>query len=337
MLRAAAIPLALTQAEGRTSDSPTCNLTSWSGDGFGHQLAAAIACKLLSVSEPKYQYFPSEHFELEHTPAEPDALSGFLNTLFLPSGTAPAKVPFGRYHPTCDGGANYKRHPPCSPGKPTICDNCYRMVPLGEARTREASNHVIQSFRSHLSISHMMHTMSSHPHLRNATPGRERCHHRAAVCVHQRGVGKIGHFPGRKHTPQWAEVDSVRRRSYPAEWWLRGVRTALAEYEHAGRQASKVVVHTNDVGLANRTFGEMLDGQRFGRPDISLHVSGPDVSLIEMMHQMVFCCHTLLVGRSSLSSVISYATMAESTFSSYKADEHLPFTYRVIPRTASKR
>ena len=58
----------------------TCHLTSWSADGFGHQLAAALSCEALALAFPsRYRYSRSRHTRMEHAPvdaAAPSACGG---------------------------------------------------------------------------------------------------------------------------------------------------------------------------------------------------------------------------------------------------------------------
>ena len=88
-----------------------------------------------------------------------------------------------------------------------------------------------------------------------------------------------------------------------------------------------VVVHTNNIGLANATFGPDWEAQ-----PAALHVSGPETPLLQMLHELIFCCHTLVVGVSALSSVAALATEAQAVYGRVPHDMHFGFTYRVVPR-----
>ena len=108
-----------------------------------------------------------------------------------------------------------------------------------------------------------------------------------------------------------------------------------------------MVVHTNDLGLANRTFASLdTDGytaasdargegsakQQSGRrPPYALRMFGPDVPLLMMMHELIFCCEALVVGTSALSSVVAWARRPKPTVAHSARDIHLSFPYITVP------
>ena len=56
-----------------------CGLTTWSRDGFGHQLAAALSCEAWAMANASYIYVRSNHTALEHHPSNASTLLGWLN------------------------------------------------------------------------------------------------------------------------------------------------------------------------------------------------------------------------------------------------------------------
>ena len=336
-----------TSVQGATQGAK-CNLTTWSADGFGHQLAAILSCKLLALSKPHiYRYVPSEHTEIEHAPVNAHALLEFLDTMFLDlkAKMPPVNVPPRAYHRTCDGGQS-RRLPPCIQGQLTICDNCFRMFdpsahPNADARAAD-------ELRRQLAAASGVGDGS-------LAAAAASCPRRPVVCVHQRGLGSPGAWNDTRHTSARAERESLWRRSYPPSWWHRAIETALATGGGAGENL--MVVHTNNLALANGTFGPLDSngGRMSWRPSASHHarnrtsapreasfeetlavqVFGPNVPLLMMMHELIFCCETLVVGVSALSSVIAWARRPKPTVAHSSHDIHLGFPYTTL-RSASR-
>ena len=336
------------------SASPPCNLTTWSSDGFGHQLAAILSCKLLALAKPdRYRYVPSVHTEIEHQPVGASALLEFLGTLFLDKRSKKAASVHGvtprSYHRVCDGGMS-RRPPPCTLGAVTICDNCFRM--FDPAAHQDADRLAAAELRRRIAA-------ASGVGDGNVAHASSSCPRRAAVCVHQRGLGAPGAFNDTRHTTERGERESLWRRSYPVAWWRRAAEAALATISGGGQWEGRaeverlVVVHTNNLGLANNTFGPLdASGSRpakqpqqqqlsppqqqshtvpgTGLDALSVHVLGPDVPLLMLLHELIFCCETLVVGTSALSSVVAWARIPQLTIAHTAKDIHLNFPYQVV-------
>lgn len=296
-----------------------CDLSAWSSDGFGHQLAGALSCKILALAKPSaYRYVPSRRTEIEHAPADAAGLLDFVSALFLePAGRPPLAVRPRSYHAVCDG-----REPrACGAGGLTVCDNCFRTVdPIKHAAAVRA---VVGELRTSVA----------------AAAGGASCARRAAVCVHMRGLGTPGLFNDSRHTSRWAERDSMHKRTYPARWWRRAIGAALNE-SRSGRvlsvgaveEAAAVVVHTNSLELANRSLGPLGGGGEAGwAAGVRLRVRGPETPLLAVLHELAFCCRALVVGRSALASVATLMTHAKATFSPEQYDLHFRLRNRVVP------
>ena len=364
-----------------------CDITTWSSDGFGHQLAAALSCKLLALTHPRaYRYVPSRHTELEHGPAGADALFDLLDTLFLDvgGGAPPAQVPPGRYHPNCDGGWRPRKLPACAPNASalTVCDNCYRMFgQWGEPAVAAAAKLVVHELRRRVAAFMWAGDGS-------VDGARASCPRRPDVCVHMRGMGSPGTSARRQHaagapegasessrranhtttaaasssgdgailTTAKAEMQAMHRRSYPQAWWHDAVEAALRE-RHGVDDPSPptvgtvrtVLVHTNNDHLANQTFGpwpsgssssaradaapELLRAAWRGRgADVRFMLAGAHTPVLGMLHELIFCCRTLVVSTSALSSVAALATHASATYAHAKADMHFGFPYKNVIR-----
>ena len=61
-----------------------------------------------------------------------------------------------------------------------------------------------------------------------------------------------------------------------------------------------------------------------------MRVLGPDVPLLMMMHELIFCCESLVVGTSALSSVIAWARRPRPTVAHAAHDIHLSFPYVTV-------
>ena len=294
-----------------------CNLSAWSSDGFGHQLSGALSCEALALSEPSlYRYVRTRHLEFEHSPTGSDALLELLHTPTGPGdgGDPPLVVKPKRYHAVCDGDKK-RRPPPCHAGRLIVCDNCYNMVNMTAATSVRAE--MVRRVRERL---------------RRAVPGGT-CEQRFDVCVHMRALSTTLR-PSSAHglfvTPMWAERDSMRRRSVHAAWWGRAVDTAASErVGDRAEQPASVLVHTNNVGMSAVVFGE--DGVRANSRGDVVTTRGPNVSMLHMLHELVFCCEQLVVSISALSSVAGFATLARGVYAPIGRNPHLGYTYQKVP------
>jgi hypothetical protein len=121
-------------------------------------------------------------------------------------------------------------------------------------------------------------------------------------------------------TSQHQEAGSLwnRNRGLSTRWWREAI--ALAHNDRA--QSSDLLVHTNFPPWA-QSIG--LNGTIHGQTTIH----GPDVPLLHVLRDLIFCCGALVVGFSALSSVAAMASMAERVVAPERADKHLPFEYDI--------
>ena len=161
--------------------SPPCSLTSWSSDGFGHQLAAALSCEALALQNTSYRYRVAEHTMLEHDPGRRETAD--LLDLLNHGSTQPVKV-LRKKRYGCGCAADGRCAPPaCVPGFVSVCDNCFGTVDM---TTPEG-----EQLRARLAV-------SVRRRVKQRAPGRAglQCQHRSDVCLHVRTM-----------PPEWRDND----------------------------------------------------------------------------------------------------------------------------------
>ena len=307
-----------------------CAITSWSRDGFGHQLAAALSCEALAMANESYVYLWSNHTALEHHPSDADVLLGFLNHQSASTMQRyPISVPEGRYHANCPGTGTEVRLPPCSSSAVTVCDSCFGLVSPEIAGRLQIRERIAARLRQRVAA---------------ITGAGMTCpHRRSHVCVHLRGQGDPGLRKTRVVTSLYAERDAARKRQkkFPASWWRRAIEVAAVEARrsaHHGRpqvvqQAVRISIHTNSRVLAKETFGhlsELADGT-----PLSIHTSNETFPILELLQEFFFCCETLVVSESSLSWVAALGTEA-TIIASKPSEAHIGFRYakfQEVPHT----
>ena len=171
-------------------DERVCNITSWSVDGFGHQLHAILTCQALSLINASYRYVPSVHTRVEHGPKSHEQLLAFLNEVSGPREEAiqvPVKGAGGRYM----GRYRTKRCESCDP----ICDMCApkwaeepRVRVALRTRAVATLHRFIEGFR---------------------------CIAADAICVHMR-------------RRDWADLGDLDRRLVPDEFYVSAVQQLYA-------------------------------------------------------------------------------------------------------------
>lgn len=308
------LPRASAMHATRHARTSSCELSAWSSDGFGHQLSGLLSCEALAIYNTTYRFVRTRHIALEHTPVDSDALLEFLNR-----GRDAVDVEPKRYHGVCDGDKS-KKLPRCSSGQLTVCDNCYRMVDMD--KEPHVKREVAERLRRRLI----------------RAVGAPTCARRFDTCVHMRGLGDPGvqSKPGGLFiTPRWAEKDSMRRRTLASSWWHRAIEQAAAERPESQRNSPlAILLHTNNINMARSVFGP--DGTRqHGRRD-ELITRDANTSLLAMMHELIFCCDTLIVSISALSSVAALATQARAIYAGIDSNPHFRMRYTKVP-CASRR
>lgn len=298
-----------------------CAVTTWSRDGFGHQLAAALSCEAWAMANASYVYLRSNHTALEHHPSNASTLLGWLNQK---GGTAiqrqPLNVPEAKYHGSCP---NNKVIPPCSPGVITVCDSCFEFVAPELAERLRIREVLAASLRERVA--------ASFDHGENCPLGRSH------VCIHLRGQGNPGARTTSLVTSMFAERDAARQRQkrFPATWWRRALSAAanaVGTRDHAlVAGALRVAVHTNSKALASNIFGNLstLDD---GTP-IQMRTTDETHSLLLLLHELFFCCDALVISESSLSWVAALGTRAV-VVASTPTESRIGFQYQgiVVPR-----
>ena len=194
-------------------------ITSWSGDGFGHQLMALLSCQAGALSQNRMSYLPSVHTRLEHDPPNATALLDFLSN--FPAGRDAPSLPI----PSVEKA----RFPDCLQiSGVLVCDHClgrsFGTVGCSVALPMPQHTHATLLQRVHVS-------------LRAAFPGRS-CKAAPAetLCVHWRQ--KAG----------WESKNWVKNRVLPT--------STLATMIHAAQRnmtdSATVVVYTNADAADNR-------------------------------------------------------------------------------------
>jgi hypothetical protein len=350
----------------RPMDQHACNITSWSGDGYGHQLSAALSCEALALIAPsRYEYVRSRHTLIEHNPPDADELLDFLNTDGGLSPSAPSADvdPHAGYHQSCNAEKK-GAWPPCRNGHGrglrVVCDNCWATASdeLNLAnqptvhdelarRVRRRLRHAMRAARAAASTS--SHASREHT---PSTPLAEvdadpMCAARYHVCAHVRGVNNNASGLNAGVTVSLGEHQSVRRRLHPPSWWRRALRLAVSEATPPTLSPS-VLVHTNDERLATSYFthsssggstSALLAGSDAGADawtDARLTVRGPSTPLMRVLADLVFCCDALIIGVSALSSAAALATHARAVYAAGKRNPHFGMAQRVVPCGARK-
>ena len=185
------------------------NVTSWSSDGFGHQLMAMLGCQAAALSKNR-TYVPSVHTRLEHSPPNATQLIDFLTNF-----------PAGRAAPAPLADIDKPRFPDCAEIRGVqVCDHCFGRAfsTTGCSATPAMSRYI------HGVLLRRMHTS-----LRAAFPGRS-CNLREkdSLCVHWRQ--KAG----------WESMSWIRRRVYGKTTLTRMISDALRNMTNA-----TLVVYTN--------------------------------------------------------------------------------------------
>lgn len=94
-----------------------CNITSWSGDGFGHQFMTTVFCKEMAYDDKSFRFVGSLKTHMEHRDGNKKQL---LELLTILSGPERMHVKPGRYH--------FKSCKKCD----SVCDSCF---PSKQSRT----------------------------------------------------------------------------------------------------------------------------------------------------------------------------------------------------------
>lgn len=277
-----------------------CALSTWSRDGFGHQLAAALSCEALAMANKSYAYVRSNHTAFEHHPSNASTLLAWLNRFGSGTGLQkqPLSVPEARYHSNCLPS----RVPPCSPGVITVCDSCFGFVSPELAERSHIRQRLAAKLRRSVAAT-----------LENGEGCPSR---RVHICIHLRGAGSPGVRTTRLITSLFAEREAARQRlkRFPAPWWRRALEVAAKAIQDPGRTAVipqaplRVVVHTNSRGLAASIFANVStldDGTH-----VQIRTSDENTPLLEMLHELIFCCDSLITSESSISWVAALATKA---------------------------
>jgi hypothetical protein len=311
-----------------------CPLTTWSRDGFGHQLAAELSCVALTMLNSSYVYVRSNHTALEHKPADAAALLQMLNGGGGENRNGPVSVPEAKYHQACPSRAHgVAQLPPCEgPDSLTVCDSCFGMVDPDQAERAQVRRRLAAQLRRRVLAAVGLH-------------GREGCLADSFdVCVHLRGPGDPGLRTSRIVTSMYAERDAAlkRQKRQPAAWWRRALQVGM---EAAGRQRSgdrgatseppsrrRVLIHTNSRSLANETFGDLSALVASGGAPLDVRISDEKVPLLLVLHELLFCCSTLVVSESSISWLAALGTRAHIVSAS-EIEPHLGFRFggEVVP------
>ena len=306
-----------------------CGLTTWSRDGFGHQLAAALSCEAWAMANASYIYVRSNHTALEHRPSDASTLLSWLNrhTGSAAEQHQPLSVPEARYHSNCPKKVSPSGDlvlPACSPGIITVCDSCFGFVAPERAEQLQ--------IRQRLAAKLQQSVAASFDH------GEACLSRRSHVCIHLRGQGDPGPRTTKDITSMFAERDAARQRQkrYPAAWWHRALTAAASALGSAARrppEALLVSVHTNSKALASTIFGN-LSRLADGTP-IQPRTFDESFPLLQLLHELLFCCDALVTSDSSLSWVASLGTRAV-VVASTPSESHIGFHYRhgiVVPRS----
>jgi len=305
-----------------------CGLTTWSRDGFGHQLAAALSCEAWAMANASYIYVRSNHTALEHRPSNASTLLGWLNrhTGSAAEQHQPLSVPEAKYHSNCPKKVSPSGDlvlPACSPGIITVCDNCFGFVAPERAEQLQ--------IRKRLAAKLQQSVAASFDH-------GEACQSRRShVCIHLRGQGDPGPRTTKDVTSMFAERDAARQRQkrFPAAWWHRALTAAAGALGSAAPRSPEallVSVHTNSKALASTIFGN-LSRLADGTP-IQLRTFDESFPLLQLLHELLFCCDALVTSDSSLSWVASLGTRAV-VVASTPSESHIGFHHQgiVVPRS----
>ena len=96
------------------------------------------------------------------------------------------------------------------------------------------------------------------------------------------------------------------------------------------------MVHTNNYHLANQTFGpwRAVDADERVEPrhgeQVRFVMAGTQTPVLGVLHELIFCCKSLVLSTSSLSSVVGLATHAEAVYAHTKSDMHFGFRYQTV-------
>ena len=313
-----AIPLGMKQPPHKP-----CLLTTWGQDGFGHQMMARLSCEAFSLMNSSYGYVRSLHDTLEHSPPDGDDLIGLLN---FPQGEAtidthePVGVPAKHYHPNCKGWDSRRQAfqpPACNEGKIAICDNCFDFVRLGDVGAQG------EAIRKRLA-----------GWVRDRVAGASTaygttCQHKIHwdVCVHVRGVGSPGPRTSKLVTSMASERDNVfrRMRVRTTDWWFRAMSQAARVATSSASKPLKqlrVRMHSNREAMAPILNLTTLHGI-----PVEFSVGNSSTPLLQLLHELIFCCNTMIDGNSALSSVAALATRAKYVLSSTPRNKELGFRY----------
>ena len=219
------------------SEAPTapCTISTWSADGFGHQLLAALSCRALAMVENStYRYRASRHTELEHGPAD----EAVLLTMLHEDHEEPLTVKPAPYFKNCNGlrptgmpvfhgNTNPPARPKCVPGQNVVCDNCFNMVDFSKEFV--VHQRLAQDLRAQLRRHNTGSGGGGGHHARRW----QECSRRADVCVHFRvpHVVHSGNFTSRaQHTTPMAELMNMKRRMFPHSWWRAAVALAAVVF-----------------------------------------------------------------------------------------------------------
>ena len=190
------------------------NISSWSSDGFGHQLMAMLGCQAVALSQNRTRYIPVVHTRMEHSPPNVTELLHFLSS--FPAGReAPAPMP----------DVEKPRFPDCVQTRGVrVCDHCFGR----SFGTMGCSRALSMPQRTRATLLHRMHAS-----LRSAFPGRS-CPARGeteTLCVHWRQ--KAG----------WESRNWIKNRVFPKATLTTMIREVQRNMTSAS--ATSVVVFTN--------------------------------------------------------------------------------------------
>jgi hypothetical protein len=190
------------------------NISSWSSDGFGHQLMAMLSCQAVALSQNRTRYIPAVHTRMEHSPPNATELLSFLSS--FPAGReAPAPMP----------NMEKPRFPDCAQTHGVrVCDHCFGR----SFGTLGCSVALSMPQRTHATLLHRMHAS-----LRLEFPGRS-CPARdetETLCVHWRQ--KAG----------WESRNWIKNRVFPKSTLTTMIRAV--QRNMTSSNTTSVVVYTN--------------------------------------------------------------------------------------------
>ena len=96
----------------------------------------------------------------------------------------------------------------------------------------------------------------------------------------------------------------------------------------------RVLMHTNGDGA----LGLLPNVTALQGTAIELHASNRSTPVLQMLHDLIFCCETIVEGDSALSTAAALATLARTVVSSTPRSKELGFAFgRVVPFQRTRR